>query len=68
MAETCGPVDVVLTHPLNGRLKNTFTAVKKKSRIQCTTELFVIENKLYGDVIGMQFTNVKSESTMDGIE
>jgi len=42
--EMCGPVDIVLTHPLNGHLK-------KQSLIQYTTELFVIESKLYGDVI-----------------
>ena len=40
----CGPVDIVLTHLLNGHLK-------KQSLIQYTTELFVIESKLYGDVI-----------------
>lgn len=62
-AEMCGPVDVVLTHPLEGRLKNTFTAAKKSSTIQCTAELFVIENKLYCDVIEMQFINLKSESS-----
>ena len=62
-AEMCGPVDVVLTHPLEGRLKNTFTAAKKSSTIQCTAELFVIENKLHCDVIEMQFINLKSESS-----
>ena len=56
-------VDVVLTHPLNGRLKKTFTAAKKQSLIQCNAELFVVENKLYGDVIELQFINVKSEPT-----
>jgi len=43
--------------------KNTFTAAKKLSTIQCTAELFVIENKLYCNVIEMQFINPKSESS-----
>ena len=50
-----------LTYPLNGRLKNTFTAAKTSSIIQCTAELFVIENNLYCDAIEMQFVNLKSE-------
>jgi len=29
--------------------------------MQCNAELFVVENKLYGDVIELQFINVKSE-------
>ena len=39
--------------------------VKETAVKQCTAELFVIESKLYDDVIGMQCslqTNVKSES------
>jgi len=28
-SELCGPKDIVLTHPIEGRLKNTFTAAKK---------------------------------------
>ena len=31
--------------------------------MQCNAELFVVENKLYGDVIELQFINVKSEPT-----
>src|SRR6185369_4204491 len=42
-AAISGPVNVVLTHPLNGRLKNIFTAAKTSSVIQCTAELYVIE-------------------------
>lgn len=44
-ADMCGPVNVILTHALDGRLKNTFTAAKTSSIIQCTAELFVIESK-----------------------
>jgi len=62
-ADMSGPVDIVLTHPLNGRLKNIFTASKTTSLIQCTAELYIIENKLYGEAIEMQFINIKSESS-----
>ena len=47
-----GPVDIVLTHPLNGRLK-------KQSLIQRTAELFVIESKLYSDVIYAVYIGVE---------
>lgn len=62
-SEKCGPMHVVLTHPLDGRLRNTFTTAKKLSLIQCTGELFVVDAKLYCDVIDMQFVNTKSEIT-----
>ena len=62
-ADMCGPVNVILTHALDGRLKNTFTAAKTSSIIQCTAELFVIKSKLYCDVIEMQFVNLKTESS-----
>jgi len=47
-----GPVDIVLTHPLNGHLK-------KQSLIQRTAELFVIESKLYSDVIYAVYIGVE---------
>ena len=55
----CGPVDIVLTHLLNGHLK-------KQSLIQYTTELFVIESKLYGDVIVCNLAD--KSNTVGGIE
>ena len=47
----CGPIDVVLTHPPEGRLKNTFTAARKVSMIHCNGELYVVEGQVYCDVI-----------------
>jgi len=61
-SELCGPMDVVLTHPLDGRLKNTFTAAKKLSLIQCTGELLIVDGNIYCNVIEMQFVNTRSES------
>ena len=60
-SELCGPKDIVLTHPIEGRLKNTFTAAKKLSIIQCTGELFILDGKQYCDVIELQFINTRSE-------
>jgi len=60
-SELCGPKDIVLTHPIEGRLKNTFTAAKKLSIVQCTGELFILDEKQYCDVIELQFINTKSE-------
>ena len=61
-ADMCGPIDVVLTHPPEGRLKNTFTAARKFSTIHCNGELYVVEGQVYCDVIEMQFVSAKSES------
>ena len=61
-SELCGPMDVILTHPIEGRLKNTFTVAKKLSLIQCTGELFVVDRNIYCNVIEMQFVNNRSES------
>ena len=60
-SELCGPKDIVLTHPIEGRLKNTFTAAKKLSIVQCTGEPFILDEKQYCDVIELQFINTKSE-------
>ncbi|CAG8586382.1 8669_t:CDS:1 [Paraglomus occultum] len=62
-ADMCAPIDVVLTHPPEGRLKNTFTAARKYSTIHCNGELYVIEGQLYCDVIEIQFVSAKSEPT-----
>jgi len=61
-SEMCGPIDVVLTHPIDGRLRNTFTAARKLSVMQSTGELFIVDGKLYCNVIEMQFVNNRSKS------
>ena len=60
-SELCRPKDIILIHPIEGCLKNTFTAAKKLSFVQYTRELFILDEKQYCGVIELQFINTKSE-------
>jgi len=56
-SEMCRPMNVVLTHLIDRQLRNTFTVARKLSIMQSTGELFIIDGKLYCNVIEMQFVN-----------
>ena len=55
---------VNLTHPQNGRLRNTFSKVKKGSIVHATGVLIYREEQVYREVLELQFLSVKSDNVV----
>jgi hypothetical protein len=53
---------IILTHPINGRLKNGLTKSKKNSLVHATGILFFLDKQLYCELLEFQFISARMDN------